>query len=127
MEARRRTSKCPFCCMLVHVRSAHAWKKHVLHDLQPYICTNATRNEPDRMFDDRELWYNHEIQYLSEYYCGDAQYASFGAAAFFVSHMKKQHGFNKESQLHVSVLNMFFKPRKWIGVCVLCVLLSRKM
>jgi CheY-like chemotaxis protein len=113
--------ECPFCCTPVHIRGPHAWKKHVLSDLQPYTCTCIECDEPDLLFEDREAWYNHELQHLAVYQCGDAHHPSFEAADRFVAHMTNQHAFDEYSGLNIEVVKMFLRPRSEARtLCPLC-------
>jgi hypothetical protein len=113
--------ECPFCCTLVHIRGPRRWKKHVLSDLKPYTCTCIDCDESDLLFEDREAWYNHELQHLSVYQCGDAHHPSFGAADPFIAHMTDQHAFNEYSGLNNEVVKMFLRSRSEARtLCPLC-------
>ncbi|KAF8465065.1 hypothetical protein BDZ91DRAFT_728618 [Kalaharituber pfeilii] len=53
---------CPYCHKIVQISRRREWKKHVLEDLQPYICTYESCAQPDRLFISRKEWYDHELQ-----------------------------------------------------------------
>ncbi|KAF2126814.1 hypothetical protein P153DRAFT_70755 [Dothidotthia symphoricarpi CBS 119687] len=54
--------ECPLCFRFTSVRQVTAWHKHVYRDLQPYICTFEACEIPDRMYESRHEWFNHELQ-----------------------------------------------------------------
>ena len=99
--------QCPFCYTEQIVKDKAAWKseypvlnqrivqltfdrKHVFHDLKPYVCTFKECNL--RMFRSRNEWFAHEIQaHRREWSCARCQVSSFSAKANFESHLKTVH------------------------------------
>ncbi|PMD16026.1 hypothetical protein NA56DRAFT_709109 [Hyaloscypha hepaticicola] len=51
---------CPYCWTPQVVKNKLAWKKHVFHDLKPYVCTFKPCSL--RMFRSRNEWFAHELQ-----------------------------------------------------------------
>ncbi|KAG9556097.1 hypothetical protein KCU71_g11693, partial [Aureobasidium melanogenum] len=53
---------CPYCFVLCP--SPHgqgrAWRKHILQDLQPYLCTQVNCSSADRLYGSRREWLEHE-------------------------------------------------------------------
>lgn len=54
--------ECPLCFYLIAANSDTAWRKHVLHDLQPYVCLLSDCPHANRLFTSRREWYAHQIQ-----------------------------------------------------------------
>ncbi|KAI0438564.1 hypothetical protein F4803DRAFT_565160 [Xylaria telfairii] len=54
--------ECPFCFMLISVSSTYQWKKHVLHDLRPYICLAESCPAASTEYSRRHEWMNHMLQ-----------------------------------------------------------------
>jgi RhoGEF domain len=54
--------ECPFCRKLDSVSSTHAWMKHVYKDLQPYLCTFEQCKTPQKTYESRGRWFDHELQ-----------------------------------------------------------------
>jgi uncharacterized C2H2 Zn-finger protein len=60
--------ECPLCCRLTSVRQTNAWHKHVYRDLQPYLCTFEDCKVPDRTYESRHEWFQHELQAHREWW-----------------------------------------------------------
>ncbi|KAK8050706.1 hypothetical protein PG994_012436 [Apiospora phragmitis] len=57
-----REHRCTYChlaCPVKHFKG-QAWRKHVLQDFQPYVCTYKQCQEADALFPDRVAWKEHE-------------------------------------------------------------------
>lgn len=53
--------ECPYCYFLIEVKHKRSWDRHVFKDLQPYTCIFQTCSLPDKMFESRHEWFNHEL------------------------------------------------------------------
>lgn len=110
---------CPYCCVFCHITSPHRWKRHVMCDLEPYVCTFENCVRKNDMFESREDWYNHEIQqHRFDYSCNVKDHEQYTNIRDFMSHMDKEHNVQIDSQ---SQLSMFSRPtQRESGVCPLC-------
>jgi len=52
--------ECPYCYTIQVIRHAKHWRKHVLTDLQPYLCTFEYCSS--QMFESRHSWFQHELE-----------------------------------------------------------------
>ncbi|PVH93658.1 hypothetical protein DM02DRAFT_470415, partial [Periconia macrospinosa] len=55
--------ECNYCRLLPNITSDLAWRRHVLSDLQPYVCTFLECELSSHFFADRDAWYAHEKQH----------------------------------------------------------------
>ncbi|KAF2271108.1 hypothetical protein CC78DRAFT_484840, partial [Lojkania enalia] len=53
---------CPYCHVVCpsHQGRGKAWRSHVLHDMQPYICTYHPCPTSDQLFANKNTWLEHE-------------------------------------------------------------------
>ncbi|KAF4634492.1 hypothetical protein G7Y89_g3617 [Cudoniella acicularis] len=52
--------ECPYCWRIQRFEEKGDWKKHVLSDLRPYVCTFKPCDL--NMFDSQRQWFDHELQ-----------------------------------------------------------------
>lgn len=96
-------------------------RKHILHDLEPYVCTYDKCTEPDRMYDDREAWFNHESQHYSAYFCGVPAHQNHGNLISFCDHMSSVHSTFLGHNGDMSKWEIFLRRvRRLTGQCSLC-------
>ncbi|RFU33867.1 hypothetical protein B7463_g2501, partial [Scytalidium lignicola] len=82
--------QCPYCFTEQRVQNKAGWKKHVFHDLKPYVCTFKTCEM--RMFRSRNEWFAHELQnHRREWVCQYCQHETFKAPDVWADHMKSSH------------------------------------
>ena len=101
--------ECPYCYTICHLRATmewkqhREWKRHVLRDLQPYICTFGDCNETNTLFERRRDWIDHELQtHRREWYCNTPEHEPYKFRVEFQSHMRHQHSEQvEEGQLDV--------------------------
>ncbi|KAF5592110.1 ankyrin repeat [Fusarium pseudocircinatum] len=55
---------CPYCYLVCPAREfQHSrWRKHIIKDLQPSMCTRNDCPDPDTMYVTRSVWLSHEAQ-----------------------------------------------------------------
>ncbi|KAF8536845.1 hypothetical protein BDD12DRAFT_746962, partial [Trichophaea hybrida] len=96
--------ECPYCYSIIIVKSSHAWIKHVFKDLQPYICTFEHCPKSIQLFERRNDWYDHEVQFhRREWYC-DGCKVSFRIKGDFKDHLKTDHeNLFSESELTAAI------------------------
>ena len=113
---------CPYCCVSCHITSSHQWKKHIMRDLEPYVCTFENCGRANDMFESREDWYNHELQqHRLEYYCNVKDHEQYTDVREFRSHMDKEHNVQFDHEQPQSQLSMFSRPtQRKSGICPLC-------
>ncbi|KAJ4375956.1 hypothetical protein N0V83_001235, partial [Neocucurbitaria cava] len=51
---------CPLCFRIISIRTMYKWRKHVLKDLHPYLCTVDGCDTADRIYQSRDTWFEHE-------------------------------------------------------------------
>ncbi|KAF7503396.1 hypothetical protein GJ744_003918 [Endocarpon pusillum] len=87
----------PFECMycfktLRKVKTHRAWKRHVMRDLKPYICSFGGCSEDARMFSRRRDWFQHELDLHRTYWeCPRGCLEPFLNSSDFKAHLIGQH------------------------------------
>ncbi|KAF4979136.1 hypothetical protein FZEAL_4626 [Fusarium zealandicum] len=85
---------CPYCRVLCPPRQGRGktWKSHVLHDLQPYICTYDGCSQPNKLYRSRRQWLEHEEStHRSIWRCQDHPDSVFSSPADFRNHLSHEH------------------------------------
>ncbi|RPB16180.1 hypothetical protein P167DRAFT_353330 [Morchella conica CCBAS932] len=83
--------ECPYCYSIISVSSRNLWIKHVYRDLRPYVCTFEDCLKPDRLFDTRHDWYNHEVEvHRREWFCNICR-QSLSNKTIFENHLRQSH------------------------------------
>ncbi|XMA19839.1 hypothetical protein WAI453_012630 [Rhynchosporium graminicola] len=97
--------ECPYCCMMLPMKEAlrSNWTRHVLNDLEPYVCVFQDCSDPNRLFRGRATWLSHmQETHTKQWTCRAASHrlVVFDTEIGFENHMRFDHakGF-KESQL----------------------------
>ncbi|KAI5805712.1 hypothetical protein EDC01DRAFT_725289 [Geopyxis carbonaria] len=84
--------ECPYCSIVKIIKNDRAWKKHVLQDLQPYVCTFKDCELHEHLFEDLDQWNRHERQYHRvEWFCNTENHRPFTDESDFVKHMGDAH------------------------------------
>ncbi|KAF8460410.1 hypothetical protein BDZ91DRAFT_798905 [Kalaharituber pfeilii] len=86
--------RCPYCYKMVCVSRPREWKKHVLDDVRPYVCTFEHCAQEERLFDSRKGWYNHELQcHRREWECNvkSCESSVFSDLSSFHHHLRHRH------------------------------------
>jgi hypothetical protein len=97
-------------------------RKHVLSDLQPYICTYPDCQLNDYFFENKDDWYNHESRtHRVEWFCNTASHKSFVDMQEFLDHMHTVHSEPLEGAQLLSLHRGFQRPSNaHSGTCTLC-------
>jgi hypothetical protein len=114
--------ECPYCLLTKNISNDRKWKKHVLEDLQPYVCTYGDCNLYDHFFDSRDAWFNHEAQHhRTKWSCNIDGHPECDSEENFLSHMRANHN-QKFDEIQFSLVkSMFRHPTKSPeGTCNLC-------
>ncbi|RDL42221.1 uncharacterized protein BP5553_02200 [Venustampulla echinocandica] len=82
--------ECPYCWQIQGTKTQKAWRKHVLSDLKPYVCTFEACEL--KMFADPHTWFLHELQdHRKEWKCYFCSHSSFTSSGDYKSHLKHRH------------------------------------
>ncbi|KAL2067320.1 hypothetical protein VTL71DRAFT_1744 [Oculimacula yallundae] len=82
--------ECPYCWQIQTARSQKAWKKHVLSDLKPYVCT--FENCELKMFSDKHTWFTHELKdHRQEWRCYFCSHRPFKDSDDYQNHLTSSH------------------------------------
>ena len=114
--------ECPYCFVLISVDGIPAWHKHVLQDLQPYICTVAACSTPHTLFSTRHEWVEHLKEAHPREWTGDENIAgaainesdisSFCASCPLCrSNSKSEKHFVRHLARHLQELALFVLPQ----------------
>ncbi|KAH9239563.1 hypothetical protein K456DRAFT_951691 [Colletotrichum gloeosporioides 23] len=122
------TFQCNYCQLTVHFASDSSWRRHVLGDLQPFVCTFSECNLDDgHLFDTEKDWFDHEVKvHRFEYFCNTTGHQKYGQATGLQEHLKLDHSLDTETlQLSLSV----FKYPKGLagGTCDFCLAPSNNL
>ena len=101
--------ECPYCFTLVRLRRQRPWRKHVFHDLKPYVCT--FENCDVKMFSDRHSWFTHELEtHRSEYHCLFCPSLSFASTSSFKGHLLRKHADKVTDAQLPAIVNVSQRP-----------------
>lgn len=112
-----REFECPYCYTIIRLRSdeqkkqEREWKKHVLRDLQPYICTFIDCPNGNTPYERRAEWIRHEVRYhRREWYCNATGHEIYKIRTEFEAHMVNQHKGSFAMDQLKSVIDMLERP-----------------
>ncbi|GFF56548.1 putative Pfs, NB-ARC and TPR domain protein [Aspergillus udagawae] len=114
--------KCPYCLLTKMITSDHNWEKHVLEDLQPYVCTYPECELFDQFFKTQDEWYKHEAQrHRVKWFCNTDHHPEYETQSDFLTHLKQHHGTTFDSGQLSLMRNIFQRPSRAVGgQCNLC-------
>ncbi|KAL8670044.1 MAG: hypothetical protein Q9168_005390 [Polycauliona sp. 1 TL-2023] len=108
-----REFECPYCYTICCLKSSDdyrrkkEWKRHVLRDLQPYICTFGNCSQADTMFERRRDWFGHELQvHRVEWCCNTPGHQAYAVRSEFRTHLEG-HGESYDDGELDSVIDIF--------------------
>ncbi|MCJ1471355.1 hypothetical protein MMC07_010003, partial [Pseudocyphellaria aurata] len=112
-----REAKCPYCFKFLkedQLKGAH-WTRHILKDIDPYICLFEECDEPDTCFKSIDDWLNHiQWQHTLFFSCQSVGHESelFNSRTGLEQHMEREHsGEFTETQLPF-IVNKSAKPSR---------------
>ncbi|RPA81030.1 hypothetical protein BJ508DRAFT_415051 [Ascobolus immersus RN42] len=114
---------CPFCHLSQHVETEHAWRKHVLKDLCPYVCTYPNCPQGTAFFESRRDWAKHETElHRGSWFCNSEGHPTFHNADKFAEHMVVSHSMPHFGSGNLQKLIALFRipARESTGICHLC-------
>ncbi|KAF3213423.1 hypothetical protein TWF679_005240 [Orbilia oligospora] len=86
--------ECPYCFTICRkaLLKSDAWKAHLIHDLQPYICTYQDCTNSDNLYDDRGEWIQHEnLNHRRVFHCAMHPSEVFLSRKDFEDHIQDGH------------------------------------
>jgi hypothetical protein len=97
-------------------------RKHVLTDIQPYVCTFADCALHDHFFETQGDWYRHEMQsHRLVWSCNDKTHETFEKSSDFLNHMDTAHHSEIRAEQILALSQVFQHPSTSpTGVCTLC-------
>jgi hypothetical protein len=121
--------ECPYCLLTKNVSNDRRWKKHVLEDLQPYVCTYGDCELYDHFFESRDAWFKHEAQqHRTKWSCNVDGHMEYDSEGHFLLHMRADHDQNFDEVQFSLVKSMFRRPTNSLeGTCNLCDRLSKNL
>ena len=82
--------KCPYCHIFIEAHTTSEWRRHLVRDLQPYLCTFEKCILGSEMYEGRKLWWRHETQYHRQtWICVNHCQREFSSKTDFAKHMKR--------------------------------------
>ncbi|EHK17604.1 uncharacterized protein TRIVIDRAFT_116979, partial [Trichoderma virens Gv29-8] len=96
--------ECPICFTLRSISGERSWRYvlHAFHDLKPYSCTVGGAECESLAFQDRDSWFQHELDcHRSQYACSLCNCELFPERADLRSHILNFHGQFPEHQLQI--------------------------
>jgi hypothetical protein len=98
------------------------FRKHVLADLTPYVCTFENCSKAEAMFESRSEWDTHELQFhRREWTCGEPGHKIFNRKSDFEAHLRQDHrDVFSETQLPVFVKSCEREVQSETVECPLC-------
>lgn len=105
---------------LASILSTNDYRKHLLSDLKPYICTFEDCSA--QMFDRRHMWFQHEMdKHRKQWRCRFCSYELFGSAASLESHLQDQHSeYTKQQVLSLVTLCAQMPEHVAASACPFC-------
>ncbi|KAL9580521.1 MAG: hypothetical protein Q9212_004443 [Teloschistes hypoglaucus] len=93
-----REFECPYCYTICRLSPSDSrqrqkqWKRHVLRDLQPYVCTFGGCSEANTLFERRRDWIAHELRaHRIEWFCNTPGHQPHGGREEFQNHLRLHH------------------------------------
>ncbi|KAF2147512.1 uncharacterized protein K452DRAFT_262052 [Aplosporella prunicola CBS 121167] len=83
---------CPYCFHAIEARNNRIWRKHIFKDLQAYVCTFKNCEQADRMFETKNEWYKHELDFhWKEWHCNNEKHPVYQTRNEFETHIRCDH------------------------------------
>lgn len=115
---------CPYCFVMCPARQGHGkvWKAHVLHDLQPYVCTYDECSKPNELYKSRRQWQEHgNSAHRRTWRCNKHSQAVFPSPDGLRSHFYHEHEDLAESEIEelLSILaSAHADDREFCPICL---------
>ncbi|KAL6715525.1 hypothetical protein ACLMJK_006486 [Lecanora helva] len=88
--------ECPYCCIMLSIEEASGinWRRHVMNDLEPYVCLSQGCENSQLLFRDRTKWLEHiKKAHTLEWSCKAKGHPLFSTSSEqdFENHMRALH------------------------------------
>ncbi|RPA81032.1 hypothetical protein BJ508DRAFT_415053 [Ascobolus immersus RN42] len=113
---------CPICHLAQHITTEHSWRKHVLKDIGPYVCTFPDCSTPMEFFRSRKEWFQHESMFhRGVWHCNTNGHPMYENDSRFIQHIQEFHAMTLDHlQLQASA-SLFRRPNESVtGTCPFC-------
>ncbi|KAF3281125.1 hypothetical protein TWF970_002297 [Orbilia oligospora] len=128
LESSDKEFECPYCFTICRkaLLKSDAWKAHLIHDLQPYICTYKDCTSGDNLYDDRGKWIQHEnLMHRRVFHCAMHPSEIFLSRKDFEDHIQDGH-LNPDNENPAAVIlkasqSTSIVPDRCCPVCLLSV------
>ncbi|TVY27474.1 Exocyst complex component [Lachnellula hyalina] len=101
--------ECPYCWQIQASKSQKSWKKHVLSDLKPYVCTYEKCEL--KLFPDYNTWFSHELRdHRKQWHCYFCSHSPFDSLMVYQNHLKHRHPLSFVEEQLPALLEMSQKP-----------------
>ena len=114
---------CPFCHLPIEVSITRDWRKHIVQDLEPYLCTFENCITSTEMYQSRGQWFQHEIQvHRQSWICDGHCEESFRSEEDFLKHTSQYSSNDLNDAQKAALLNTCARPaaKESINACPLC-------
>ena len=102
---------CPYCSSTQNITSNRRWKKHLLKDLKPYVCTFSGCELQDYFFSNQNEWFSHEaIRHRVLWHCNTASHHYYAEQNDFLDHMLHEHQLNFGTERLSDIAPLFTRP-----------------
>ncbi|KAF3133224.1 hypothetical protein TWF569_010668 [Orbilia oligospora] len=127
-ESSDKEFECPYCFTICRkaLLKSDAWKAHLIHDLQPYICTYKDCTSGDNLYDDRGEWIQHEsLIHRRVFHCAMHRSEIFLSRKDFEDHIQDGH-LNPDNENPVALIlqasqSTSIVPDRCCPICLLSV------
>ncbi|KAH7094547.1 hypothetical protein FB567DRAFT_6078 [Paraphoma chrysanthemicola] len=84
---------CPCCYLLLDFRSERSWKKHIMADLRPFVCTfRECDSDPGKLYSRKSTWFEHELTFhRRRWECSLGCSTAFLSRAALRTHLLEKH------------------------------------
>jgi len=113
---------CPYCRIMQFIQTEKSWKKHVLRDLRPYVCTFSGCGLQDHFFENQNAWYLHETQeHRFSWHCNVEGHSTYNTQELFLDHISQSHSTKLSREQTTDLAPMFRRAvHNSTGGCNLC-------
>ncbi|PKK53123.1 hypothetical protein CI102_2915, partial [Trichoderma harzianum] len=93
--------ECPICFTLQSFNGEKSWQIHAFGDLKAYVCTLSGEECDAELFEDRDMWFEHELRkHRCEYICTLCSHGPFSFERI-AAHIQNIHGRFSDRQLQM--------------------------
>ncbi|CEJ81251.1 hypothetical protein VHEMI01390 [[Torrubiella] hemipterigena] len=126
---------CPFCfisCSATDIKTTESWKKHLIHDLEPYFCVFDSCKMPATYSISYESWLQHmKIKHMkTEWYCWFCQSGPslkrFSTSIGLEDHLENHHSDRTTESVRATISKYSVLPQQLaLASCPFCACSSK--